>query len=138
MTWKRWTPVDDPGDMRPVGDSLGTVARQLGLGSPELLVSVFGDWEAVVGPVLAAHSRPERLKDGELTVSVDEPAWATELRFLGGDIAGRINKARGSIVISTVTVTVQRPAGSAPDTSSRTARWTRSAGYGESRRRTRS
>ncbi len=147
MTWKRWTPVDDPGDMRPVGDSLGTVARQLGLGSPELLVSVFGDWEAVVGPVLAAHSRPERLKDGELTVSVDEPAWATELRFLSGDIAERINQSRGSTVITSVTVVVQRPAGSTTGSTtgssgaeggSRTARWAKASAPSESRRRTRS
>ncbi len=145
MTWKRWTPVDDPGDMRPVGDSLGTVARQLGLGSPELLVSVFGDWEAVVGPVLAAHSRPERLKDGELTVSVDEPAWATELRFLSGDIATRINQSRGSSVITSVAVVVQRPGGSTSESSSqasgggsRTARWARSASSGQYQKRNRS
>lgn len=157
MTWKRWSPVDDPGDIRPVGDSLGAVARHLGLGSSELVVSVFGEWETVVGPVLAAHSRPERLRDGELVVSVDEPAWATELRFLSGDIATRINDALGSVVISTVTVVVQRPGGKegsrdggeAGNQGSRTARWARAAetsraadsvakGSRESRRRGRS
>ena len=131
MTWKRWTPVDDPGDIRPVGDSLSAVARHLGLGSSELVVSVFGEWESVVGPVLAAHSRPERLRDGELVVSVDEPAWATEVRFLSGDIAARINETRGSRVITTVTVVVQRPGGAtgASDVGqgSRTARWARAA-----------
>jgi Dna[CI] antecedent, DciA len=157
MTWKRWSPVDDPGDIRPVGDSLGAVARHLGLGSSELVVSVFGEWETVVGPVLASHSRPERLRDGELVVSVDEPAWATELRFLSGDIADRINKARGSVVISTVSVVVQRPGGKEGSKDggetggqgSRTARWARAAeasraadsgakGSRESRRRGRS
>jgi hypothetical protein len=92
MTWNRWSPVDDPGEMRRVGESLESVARQLGLGSPSLIASVFGDWSAVVGPVLAAHSRPERLHEGELTISVDEPAWATEVRFLSGDIITRVNE----------------------------------------------
>ncbi len=109
MTWKKWSPVDDSvDDVRPIGDSVAALAKHLGLTSPGNLVAVFGDWESVVGPVLAAHSQPERLQDGELVVVVDEPAWATELRFLASEIATKFNAAQGSEVIRTVTVRVAR------------------------------
>ncbi len=109
MTWKKWSPVDDSGDEpRPVGESLAAVARQLGLSTPGQLASVFGDWEGIVGSVLAAHSRPDRIFNGELVVVVEEPAWATELKFLGPDIATKINTASGAEVVTSVVVWVSR------------------------------
>jgi predicted nucleic acid-binding Zn ribbon protein len=109
MTWKKWSPVDDSvGEPRLVGESLAAVARQLGLSTPEQLAAVFGDWEGVVGPVLAAHSRPDRMYKGELVVIVEDPAWATELRFLGSDIASKINAATGAEVVTSVVVWVSR------------------------------
>jgi predicted nucleic acid-binding Zn ribbon protein len=109
MTWKKWRPVDDSGDEpRPVGESLAAVARQLGLSTPAQLAAVFGDWVGVVGPVLAAHSRPDRIFNRELVVVVDEPAWATELRFLGTDIAAKINAVSGAEVVTSVVVWVSR------------------------------
>jgi predicted nucleic acid-binding Zn ribbon protein len=109
MTWKKWSPVDDSVDEpRPVGESLAAVARQLGLSTPGQLAAVFGDWEGVVGPVLAAHSRPDRIYNGELIVVVEEPAWATELRFLGPDIVTKINAVTGAQVVTSVVVWVSR------------------------------
>jgi predicted nucleic acid-binding Zn ribbon protein len=109
MTWKRWSPVDDSGDdVRPIGDSVAALAKHLGLTTPNNLIAVFGDWEAMVGSVLAEHVKPERLQDGELVVVVDEPAWATEFRFLATDIAAKFNEAQGSEVIRSVTIRVAR------------------------------
>jgi hypothetical protein len=109
MTWKPWTPVDDAGDEpRRLSDSLAVVARSLGLGDTSQLMTVFGDWSGVVGDVLGAHSRPERLRDGELVVVVDEPAWATEFRFHTSSILDRLNASRPADPVRSIVVHVDR------------------------------
>jgi predicted nucleic acid-binding Zn ribbon protein len=107
MTWRPLhRPDDGRDDVRPVAESLGKLAQRLGLGDPSTLQAVFGDWESVVGPALADHCRPERLRDGELVVLVDDPAWATEVRFLGEDIRVRCNAKAGQEAVRTVVVRV--------------------------------
>jgi hypothetical protein len=109
MTWKPWTPVDDSGDdPRQLSESLAVVARSLGLGDTTQLMTVFGDWSGVVGDVLGAHSRPERLRDGELIVIVDEPAWATEFRFHSSSILQRLNATRSTDTVRSIVVQVDR------------------------------
>ena len=44
--------------------------------------SVFGRWAQIVGPELAAHTRPDGFADGELAVIADSTAWATQVRLL--------------------------------------------------------
>ena len=43
---------------------------------------VFGMWEQVVGESMAAHVQPIKLNGSALVVEVDDPAWATQLKFL--------------------------------------------------------
>jgi predicted nucleic acid-binding Zn ribbon protein len=51
---------------------------------------VFGRWTDAVGENVAAHVRPVRLDQGILTVAVDDPAWATHVKFLSGTITERL------------------------------------------------
>jgi hypothetical protein len=44
--------------------------------------SVFGRWAEIVGQDLAAHTRPDSFADGELAVTADSTAWATQVRLL--------------------------------------------------------
>ena len=107
MTWRPLQRSDDGGDdARPVADSLGQLSRRLGLGEPTTLIAVFAEWEQVVGQVMADHCHPERLRDGELVVVVDEPAWATEVRFLSDEIRTRCNHRAGVDAVRTVVVRV--------------------------------
>ena len=43
---------------------------------------VFADWAGLVGEDVAAHCTPVSLRDGELRVSAESTAWATQLRLL--------------------------------------------------------
>lgn len=52
--------------------------------------AVFGEWERIVGADLAAHTKPESFDDGELVVSADSPAWATQVRLLAPDLLRRL------------------------------------------------
>jgi predicted nucleic acid-binding Zn ribbon protein len=67
--------------------------------------SVFGRWAQIVGSDLAAHTTPERLTNGELTVAADSTAWATQLRLLSGQLVKRLNAELGDGTVLRVRVT---------------------------------
>lgn len=66
--------------------------------------SVFGRWAQIVGPDLAAHTTPERLADGELIVTADSTAWATQLRLLAAQLVRRLNAELGDNTVRRVQV----------------------------------
>jgi predicted nucleic acid-binding Zn ribbon protein len=73
--------------------------------------SVFGRWAQIVGPDLAAHTRPDSLTDRELTVVADSTAWATQVRLLAPQLVRRLNAELGDG--SVLRVKVRGPAAAA-------------------------
>jgi len=59
-------------------------------------------WDAVVGPTLALHARPERLRRGVLVVAVDSPEWMQELQFLKIELRDRLNARLGRSAVRDV------------------------------------
>ncbi len=104
-----WRPLpgeSPPPDPRPVADSLPGWARRLGAPPPEVLTTVFARWEQIVGPAIAAHAWPLTLSRGVLKIGVDQPAWATQLRFLGADLLEKLTVAAGEAAIERVEIKV--------------------------------
>lgn len=66
--------------------------------------SVFGRWAEMVGPDLAAHTTPEGLSDGELTIAADSTAWATQVRLLAAQLVLRLNRELGDGTVLRVRV----------------------------------
>lgn len=66
--------------------------------------SVFGRWAEIVGPELAAHTRPDGLADGELTVTADSTAWATQVRLLAAQLVRRLGEELGDGAVRRVRV----------------------------------
>ena len=66
--------------------------------------SVFGRWAQIVGPELAGHTRPDGLADGELTVTADSTAWATQVRLLAAQLVRRLNAELGDGAVHQVKV----------------------------------
>ncbi len=93
---------------RRVGETLDALTKRLGLAPPDALSQVFAGWDLLVGDLLASHIRPIGLRDNVLTVEVIEPAWATQLKFLGDDLIRRVNEQVG---VGTVTELVVRVVG---------------------------
>jgi hypothetical protein len=87
-------PGDGPGP-QPIGKALDQVLR--GLGAPEAsgVHLVFDRWEEVVGPALAARTRPVRIEGDHLVLAVDEPAMATHVRFLQAELLARLEELLG-------------------------------------------
>ncbi|MFY9930160.1 MAG: DciA family protein [Streptosporangiaceae bacterium] len=57
--------------------------------------SVFGRWAEIVGADLAAHTQPDSYADGELAVTADSTAWATQVRLLAPMLVRRLNAELG-------------------------------------------
>jgi predicted nucleic acid-binding Zn ribbon protein len=85
-------PVSDP---QPLAAAIGGLLDEEGWTLAAATGSVFGRWAQIVGGDLAAHTKPEKLADGELTVAADSTAWATQLRLLSGQLIKRLNAELG-------------------------------------------
>ncbi len=87
-----------PRELRPLSEGLSAVLGSLKGGDVRTVKGIFGTWDEAVGEVIARHARPVRIDRGVLTVEVDEPGWATQLRFLEGEIRGRLQAVGGTVV----------------------------------------
>lgn len=92
-------------DDEPVrlGDSLHDVVRSLrpdggSDSSTSSLGGVFGRWEEAVGEALAAHVQPVKLDGSTLVVQVDDPAWATQLKFFEATLKQRLLEIAGATI----------------------------------------
>jgi len=52
-------------------------------------------WDEVVGPQIAAHARPLRIRDDILEVGVDQPTWMQQLQLLKPQILAKLNARLG-------------------------------------------
>jgi predicted nucleic acid-binding Zn ribbon protein len=107
-------------DPRPVADSLDRVTRALGAPRAQLLATVFSEWERLVGPDIAAHAQPRSLRDGVLVIAVEQPAWATQLRFMSAALLARVQAETDREGVSEIQIRVGAPTG--PDMSDQDGR----------------
>jgi predicted nucleic acid-binding Zn ribbon protein len=99
---------DDP---EPLNSAIGGLIEARGWREATAAGSVFGRWAEIVGPDLAAHTRPDTLTGGELTVTADSTAWATQVRLLAPQLVRRLNAELGDGSVERVKV--RGPAGAA-------------------------
>ena len=87
-----------------LGDSIHDVVQSLRppgsrpVASANALGGVFGKWEEAVGTSVAAHVQPVALDGSTLVVVVDDPSWATQLRFLERTLCERLSAVAGATV----------------------------------------
>ena len=105
-------PTGVPGeevDAVPVADPLAAVTAELGIPDPTALGALTKRWDEVVGPAVAPHARLRSLRGDVLTIAVDAPPWATELRYLEDTLRERVADVTGTNVVRTVRVVVDPP-----------------------------
>ena len=83
---------DDP---QPLASAIGGLLDTEGWQQRAAMGSVFGRWAEIVGADLAAHTRPDSFADGELAVTADSTAWATQVRLLATVLVKRLNTELG-------------------------------------------
>jgi predicted nucleic acid-binding Zn ribbon protein len=99
--WSARPRRDDP---QPLTAALGGLLSARGWRDRAAVGVVFGDWARIVGEQLAAHTRPEAFEDGELTVSADSSAWATQVRLLAPQLVKRLAEELGHGVVHRIKV----------------------------------
>ena len=92
---------DDP---QPLAAALGGLLSSRGWKQQAAVGAVFGGWEQIVGPELAAHTKPDSFNDGDLVVLADSTVWATQVRLLAPQVVKRLAEELGSGVVRRVRV----------------------------------
>jgi predicted nucleic acid-binding Zn ribbon protein len=91
-SWSARPRRDDP---QPLTAAVGGLLSARGWREKAAVGAVFGHWQDIVGPQLALHTRPETFDSGELTVSADSPAWATQVRLMAPQLLKRLAEELG-------------------------------------------
>jgi predicted nucleic acid-binding Zn ribbon protein len=91
-------------DPQPLSTAIDGLLTDHGWRTAAKVGSVFGRWDQIVGPDLAAHTRPDRFGEGELVVIADSTAWATQVRLLAATLVRRLNEDLGNGTVRRVVV----------------------------------
>ena len=90
----------------PLSDALAKVGAELGLAPGDAYGALDTRWREVMGNDVAAHARLVSVRDGTLTVAVDDPIWATQLRYLEPAVVTRATALLGPGVVTRMRVRV--------------------------------
>lgn len=93
----------------PLEVVLRDLLTRLGLPDPLLVETLIAEWDDIAGDPWARRSQPAYLRDGELVVSVAEPALVAMLRYATGDLLRRLDARLGEGMVSSIRVTVSPP-----------------------------
>jgi predicted nucleic acid-binding Zn ribbon protein len=87
--------------MERAGNFLGHTLRRMK--RPEAAMAwLSAVWPNVVGPTLAAHTRPVRCSLGRLEISADGKPWQRQIEGMTTEFRDQVNKAWGSTLIREV------------------------------------
>ena len=81
------------------GDLVDKLLHGLGLDERLHQYKALIVWDDVVGPQIAARTRPIRIRDNILEVNVDQPAWMQQLQLMKPKILARLNAELGKSTI---------------------------------------
>jgi predicted nucleic acid-binding Zn ribbon protein len=89
-------------------DSLVELTSELQVASPDAMQLVSEIWPSLVGRELAPHVKMGSLRNRTLTLEVDDPVWATPLRYLESGIVDTLTKRLGKGVVDHVRIAVRK------------------------------
>jgi hypothetical protein len=89
---------------------LKEVLKARGLGSGDALAKLRSKWATAVGGKIAQHAQPQMIRDGRLTLTVDSPAWMSQLNMLSPEIIEKINAVLDDGAVKELKFTLGTPA----------------------------
>jgi predicted nucleic acid-binding Zn ribbon protein len=95
----------DERDPALIGSILPGAMAELGWVGPLAQARLMGQWASVVGAEIAARCQPVSLVDGELKVSAESTAWATQLRLMAPQILARIARELPAGLVTKLIIT---------------------------------
>lgn len=100
--------MSDRDGPRRVEDALRHVRRELGAPEPGHFTEIRDSWVELVGASLAAHSAPVNLRSGVLRIAVDDPAWASQFRYLADGLVEALTERVTGGAVREISVVVAR------------------------------
>jgi len=85
-----------------ISDFMEELLAGHGLTSVTWMVRLRAAWPEVVGPLLSGKTSPARLKNGVLTVLVQNHAWAQELQLKKPVLIAQANAALGKVSVKDI------------------------------------
>lgn len=95
-------------DLTPLKDIISGLFNNRTLPFRPEDVDIWKVWDEVVGDAIAACARPSRIKKRRLMVTVSDPIWLQELRFLESGIREKLNHKLGRLAIDGIDFKVGR------------------------------
>jgi len=92
----------------PIGAEVDRMLRRPGWGERLGAGRVAAHWEEIVGPELANRCEPVRLAGRVLVVRAESAAWATQLRYLSGQLLERLAGVISDTTVHEIRVIVGR------------------------------
>lgn len=94
----------DPQDLARAFDKL--FSSQGGVWKINMMIArLHNQWDQVVGPLNASHSRVASYSDGLLVVAADSPVWANQLTYLAPQIRKKVRKKLPGLPVDEVKIT---------------------------------
>ena len=91
----------------PLSDALAKIGAEFGLAPNGAHATLDTRWDEVMGADVGPHAHLVSVRDGVLTVTVDDPIWATQLRYLEPAIVTRARALLGPGVVDRLRVRVR-------------------------------
>lgn len=76
--------------MKTVGSLLSHIFKGIGIEDKIRLESIRREWHELFNEPLSIHTCPVELKNGELVINVDSPAWLQQLKFFQQEIKEKL------------------------------------------------
>jgi predicted nucleic acid-binding Zn ribbon protein len=95
-------------DPTPLTESLDAVLRALAGPGRQAMRGIFDAWPDNVGPQTAAHAKPMVLDRGRLVIEVDQPGWATQLRYLEQELISKLTPFLAGAELTGIDVRIVR------------------------------
>lgn len=91
-----------------LGDELRKILKRMDSTEGLQRAAVVSVWDEVVGSRVASHTRVLGVRNRELLVAMDSPAWANELSFMSETLKERLNQETGENLVDTIRFTVSK------------------------------
>lgn len=91
-------------DPQGLGNVVSRLVSDRGWSSPLAVGSVMAQWDALVGPEISGHCRPESFEATTLHVRCDSTSWATQLRLLSSSLLAKFDQELGHGVVTKIMV----------------------------------
>jgi len=102
ITWEKEAPRIS--NTRSIGSTFSKLFQHMGMSERIVEQQAVIIWPEVVGKQIANASEAISIKDGILTISVKNPSWKTELKYMKYDICRKLNKTLGKSVVSDIKI----------------------------------